>query len=117
MFSDQVVFLSGGYVVAEGPVDNVRTDMKEEKPLQVLVRCTKPEVVARELFAHDAVIEVTLNDDRGGLLVRTRDAERFYLLLNEVVLAQDVAVETVSVADASVRAIYQYLIGNEREAR
>lgn len=117
MFSDQVVFLSGGYVVAEGDITGVRTDMEENKPIQVLVRCDKPEVVATRLFAAGAVVEVGLSEDLGGLLARTRDPERFHLLLNDVVLEDDVAIESVSVADASVRAVYQYLIGNEREAR
>jgi len=117
MFSDQVVFLSGGYVVAEGDITGVRTDMEENKPIQVLVRCDKPEVVATRLFAAGAVVEVGLSEDLGGLLARTRDPEKFHLLLNDVVLGDDVAIESVSVADASVRAIYQYLIGNEREAR
>ena len=49
--------------------------------------------------------------------MRTRDADRFYRHLGDVVLAEDVDVETVTVADADVRAVYQYLIGNEGEAR
>ena len=117
MFSDQVVFLSGGYVVAEGDVSGVRTDMEKNQPIQVLVRCDKAQAVATRLFAAGAIVEAGLNDDGGGVLVRTRDTERFYLLLNDVVLEDDVAIESVSVADANVRAVYQYLIGSERESR
>jgi len=117
MFSDQVVFLSGGYVVAEGDVTGVRTDIEENKPIQVLVRCDKPGLVATRLFAAGAAVEVGLSEDLGGLLTRTRDPERFYLLLNDVVLGDDVTIESVSVADANVRAVYQYLIGSEGEPR
>ncbi len=117
IFSDQVVFLSGGYVVAEGEIDDVRTDMEESRPIQVLIRCDKPQTVATRLFENEAIVEASLNDDRQGLLVRTPDAGRFYLLLNDIVLAEDVAVESVSAADANVRAVYKYLIGSEREAR
>lgn len=117
MFSDQVVFLSGGYVVAEGDISGVRTDMEADQPIQVLIRCDKPQVVATSLFAGEAIVEASLNEDDQGLLVRTRSAKKFYLSLNEIVLEKDVAIESVSVADASVRAVYQYLIGNEGEAR
>jgi ABC-2 type transport system ATP-binding protein len=117
MFSDQVVFLSGGYVVAEGDVTGVRTDIEENKPIQVLVRCDKPGLVATRLFAAGAAVEVGLSEDLGGLLTRTRDPEKFYLLLNDVVLGDDVTIESVSVADANVRAVYQYLIGSEGEPR
>ena len=117
MISDQVILLSGGYVIAEGDISGVRGEVEEDHPTQVLVRCDKPEVVATELFKNGVVTEVSLNDDGQGLLVRTRESSRFYLLLNDIVLDHEVSVETVTVADADVRAVYQYLIGNEREAR
>jgi ABC-2 type transport system ATP-binding protein len=117
MISDRVVLLSSGYVVAEGEIGGVRSETMDEYPIQVLVRCDKPGVVASRLFEHDHVVEVTMHDDRLGLEVRTRDADRFYGLLGEVVLAENVKVDTVTVADADVRAVYQYLIGNEGEAR
>lgn len=117
VFSDQVVFLSGGYVVAEGDISGVRTDMEADQPIQVLIRCDKPQVMAMSLFAGEVIVEASLNEDGLGLLVRTRSAEKFYLSLNEIVLENDVAIESVSVADANVRAVYQYLMGNEGEAR
>ncbi len=117
MISDRVVLLSSGYVVAEGEIGGVRSETMEEHPIQVLIRCDKASLVASKLFEQDHVVEATLHDDRGGLEVRTRDADRFYSLLGDVVLAENVKVETVTVADADVRAVYQYLIGNEGEAR
>ncbi|RMH15108.1 MAG: ABC transporter ATP-binding protein [Acidobacteria bacterium] len=115
MIADQVILLSGGYVVAEGEIGGVRTDI-EEHPIQVLIRCDKAPILASKLFEHDHVVEVTMHDDRDGLLVRTKDANRFYLALNELVLAHDIEMETITVADADVRAVYQYLIGTEGEA-
>ncbi len=116
MISDQVVLLSSGYVVAEGEIRGVRTEMKDH-PIQVLIRCDKGAVLASRLFGEEIVVEVGLHEDGGGLLVRTLDADGFYLLFNRLVLEEDVRVETVTVADADVQAVYQYLIGNEGEAR
>jgi ABC-2 type transport system ATP-binding protein len=116
MISDQVVLLSSGYVVAEGDIRGVRDEM-EEHPIQVLMRCDKPALVARRLFEQDYVVEVGVHDDRGGLMIRTRDPNRFYAYLNDVVLDEEVRVETISLADSDVRAVYQYLIGSEGEAR
>ena len=117
MISDRVVLLSSGYVVAEGEIGGVRSETMDEHPIQVLVRCDRPSVVAARLFEQDHVVEAVIHDDRQGLEVRTRDADRFYRLLGDVVLAENVAIETVTVADADVRAVYQYLIGTEGEAR
>jgi ABC-2 type transport system ATP-binding protein len=115
MISDRVVLLSSGYVVAEGDIDGVRTEM-EDRPLQVLVRCDRPAEVAAALFEHDHLVEAQINEDGGGLLVRTRNADHFYRRLNDIVLARDIQIETVAVADSDVRAVYQYLIGSEGES-
>ncbi len=41
--SDQVVLLSNGYVVAEGQIRGVRSEMQEH-PMQILIRCNRPGV-------------------------------------------------------------------------
>jgi ABC-2 type transport system ATP-binding protein len=110
LISDQVVLLNGGYVVAEGDISGVRDEMEEEHPVQVLVRCDRPSLLASRVFEQDSVVEARILGD-GALLVKTRDADNFHLLLNRVVLDNDLAVESVAPADADVQAVYQYLIG------
>ena len=108
--SDQVVLMSYGYVVAEGQIQGVRSEVKEH-PMQILVRCGNPGRLASRLFSQDHVVEAKLNNDGKGVLVRTRDADQFYLLLNRIVLEEDVALEAVAPADDDVNSVYQYLIG------
>ena len=109
--SDQVVLMSYGYVVAEGDIHEVRSEVKEH-PMQILVRCSHPNLLASRLFSQDHVVEARLNSDGKGVLVRTQDAGEFYLLLNRVVLEEDIAVEAVAPADDDVNSLYQYLIGS-----
>ena len=108
--SDQVVLMSFGYVVAEGQIQGVRSEVKEH-PLQILVRCGNPSRLASRLFSQDHVVEAKMNQDGKGVLVRTRDAEQFYLLLNRIVVEEDFALEAVTPADDDVNSVYQYLIG------
>ena len=108
--SDQVVLMSYGYVVAEGQIHGVRSEVKEH-PMQILVRCGNPNGLAARLFSQDHVVEAKLNNDGKGVLVRTRNAEQFYLLLNRIVLEEDFALEAVAPADDDVNSVYQYLIG------
>src|SRR5688500_312706 len=49
MMSDSVVLLHNGYVVAEGEVRGVRDEI-EEHPIQILIRCDRPQVLASRLF-------------------------------------------------------------------
>jgi ABC-2 type transport system ATP-binding protein len=110
--SDQVILLSHGYVVAEGQIQGVRDEVKEQ-PMQILVRCDRPDLLASRLFERQSVVEAKLSPDSKGLLVRTRDADGFYLILNRVVLENGLEVESVAPADDDVNSVYQYLIGAE----
>ena len=110
VMSDRVVLLNNGYIVAEGNIHGVRDEM-EEHPMQILIRCDQPEKLAAYVFQKNHVVEARLHDDRRGLFVKTRDADRFYLMLNRAVAEGEVNVETVAPVDDDLSAVYQYLIG------
>jgi ABC-2 type transport system ATP-binding protein len=113
--SDRVVLLTNGYVVAEGEIHGVRSEVTETHPLQVLVRCARPSVLASRVFAEDSVVEAKVHADGRGLLVRTRDAEAFYALIGRLVVEDDLQIDTVAPADDDVHSVYQYLVGPEEE--
>ena len=110
--SDQVILLSQGYVVAEGQIQNVRGEVKDQ-PMQILVRCDHPSRLAAQLFEQNHVVEAKLHTDGHGLLLRTTDADGFYLLLNRIVIDSGLVVESVAPADDDVNSVYQYLIGGD----
>ncbi len=115
MISDQVVLLANGYVVAEGRIQGVRQEI-EDHPMQILIRCNKPGAVASKIFEQDHVLEVRMHTDGGGLLVKTRDPDRFYRLLNQIAL-NGVDIESVAPADDNVQSVYDYLIGSEEATK
>ena len=69
--------------------------------------------MAAAAFELDHVVEAKILNDGHGVLVRTRDAEQFYLLLNKIVSGGLVEVDAVAPADDDVNSIYQYLIGSD----
>jgi ABC-2 type transport system ATP-binding protein len=113
--SDQVVLLANGYVVAEGQIQDVRGEMREH-PMQVVIRCDRANEMAARVFGSDHVVEVRLHSDGGGLLVKTRDADRFYRTLNHIAL-EGFTMESVAPADDNVNSLYEYLIGGEESTR
>lgn len=110
--SDHVVILNQGYVVAEGDIRGLRDEI-ETHPMQILIRCDRAAELAARVLQQDNVVEIKMHDDRGGLLVSTRDAAGFYLALNRIVMEDRVTIETVTPADEDVHAVYQYLVGYE----
>lgn len=87
-----------------------------EQPLQILVRCDDPSRLAAAVFSQDSATEVQIHEDGGGLHLRTRNADGFYRLMNEMVVEDGLEVEAVGPADDNVQAIYQYLLGDEGAA-
>ena len=113
MISDQVVLMSGGYVVAEGQIQNVRSEI-QERPVKILIHCKQPGRLAARAFEQDHVVEAQLLTEGSGVLIKTRDANRFYRLLNRLAL-NGIDIEGVAPADDDVNSVYDYLIGSEQE--
>jgi ABC-2 type transport system ATP-binding protein len=113
--SDQVILLSNGYVVAEGQIQGVRGEIQEQ-PMQVWIRSSRPAALASKLFEQDHVVEARLAADGGGVLIKTRDADRFYRSLNHIALS-GIDIEGVTPADDNVNSVYEYLIGGGEESR
>jgi ABC-2 type transport system ATP-binding protein len=113
MMSDRVVLLNNGYVVAEGAIHGVRDEMDVEHPMQILIRCDKPSVLAARMFRSDSLVEARVHDDRHGLFIKTRDPDKFYLLLNEVVAQGEIEIESIAPVDDDLSAVYEYLIGSQ----
>jgi ABC-2 type transport system ATP-binding protein len=113
--SDQVILLSNCYVVAEGQIQGVRGEIKEQ-PMQVWIRTSRPAALASKLFEQDHVVEARLAADGGGVLIKTRDADRFYRTLNHIALS-GIDIEGVTPADDDVNSVYEYLIGGGEESR
>ncbi len=113
MMSDNVVLMQNGYVVAEGEVHGVRDEI-DEHPIQILIRCDRPQVLAARLFENEHTVEARIHNDRHGLFVKTRRPDDFYLLLlNKVITEQRLEVESVAPVDDDLNAVYQYLITSD----
>lgn len=110
--SDRVILITGGYIVAEGDIHQVRREVRD-KPLQVLIRCDQPERLASRMFTDNHCVEARLHPDGRGVFLRTGDIDEFYRLLNAIAVEGLVQIEAVAPADDDTRAIYQYLIGSD----
>jgi len=64
--SDRVVLITGGYIVAEGDIHQVRREVRY-KPMQVLIRCDRPELLASRMFTANHCVEARLHADGKGV--------------------------------------------------
>ncbi|HTA85362.1 MAG TPA: ABC transporter ATP-binding protein [Silvibacterium sp.] len=113
--SDRVVLITGGYLIAEGNIHQVRQEVRE-KPMQVIVRCQHPELLASKMFAIHHCVEARIHPDGKGVFLRTGDVDQFYSMLNDIAAEGAIKIDTVAPADDDANAIYQYLIGSDGSA-
>lgn len=109
VFSDQVILIANGMIVAEGQIRSVREEIHEH-PSQFLLHCKNASRVASLLFAEDHVSEVKLTPDGEGLLVLTRNRDEFSAALERITLNGN-EIDGVLPTDENVDALYEYLIG------
>lgn len=114
--SDRVVLITGGYLIAEGNIHQVRQEVRE-KPMQVLIRCDRPELLASRMFSVNHCVEAKMHADGKGIFLRTGDVDQFYRLLNDIAAEGEIRIEAVAPADDDTNAIYQYLIGSDGSVR
>jgi ABC-2 type transport system ATP-binding protein len=113
--SDRVILVTGGYLIAEGDIHQVRQEVRD-KPMQVLIRCDHPELLASKMFAINHCVEARLHADGKGVFLRTADIDQFYSMLNGIAADGLIKIDAVAPADDDANAIYQYLIGTDGSA-
>jgi ABC-2 type transport system ATP-binding protein len=108
MLSDRMVVLDHGYVVAEGGIAEVRAEIEAE-PIEIVIQCDRPKELAARIVAEDHVTEIKIEPDL-SVVIRTRDASRFYALLQMVVVHEGMTVRSVAPTDEDAQAVYRYLV-------
>jgi ABC-2 type transport system ATP-binding protein len=112
VFSDQVILIANGAIMAEGEIRSVREEIHEH-PSQYLLRCRDAAQVASLLFGEVDVNEAKVLEDGSGLLVMTRDRDGLSAALARIAQS-GIEIDGVIPADENVDALYEYLIGGGR---
>jgi ABC-2 type transport system ATP-binding protein len=103
----EVVLLHQGRVLARGGKDEIRREISRY-PHQIRLRSPEPRALALELLRLPGVVGVHLAD--GEVRIETRYPDELYDRLPHVVLEQKLPVDALEVEDASLDAIFEYLV-------
>ncbi len=107
--TDEFVLIYGGRVLASGKVQEIRSLMNEF-PHRITIRCDNAKRLAQSLVRELPIEGVEIDSERGELVVLTRDPERFYAGLPEVILEAKVQVRELVSADDKLEAVFNYLM-------
>ena len=107
--TSEIVVIYRGQVLAEGNVYEIRK-LIDRHPHRIRVDCDKPHVIGAALAAADHVARVVF--ERGAVIVETRDPDRCYDQLSDIVLAGGIAISSMTSPDNNLGAVFEYLTGD-----
>ncbi len=107
-----VLLLHRGRVLAQGSAPEIRA-LLDRRPRRVTLRAREPRTLARALLAVDGVTAVRL-DGAGRLDVETARLDELTARLPAIATAERAGIEAFSVADASLDALFDDLVGGGR---
>ncbi|MEM9074640.1 MAG: ABC transporter ATP-binding protein [Myxococcota bacterium] len=105
--TDQVLLIARGQLVAQGRVHEIR-DLLEEHPHHVRVFCPEPRKLAAAIVDVEGI--VGLQFAPYGVELMTYDPDSTYRVIAEKIVALDLPVESISSPDASLEALFHYLV-------
>jgi ABC-2 type transport system ATP-binding protein len=105
----EIVVVYRGQILAEGNVYEIRK-LIDRHPHRIRVECDKPRAIASALAGEDHIARIVF--ERGAVLVETREPDRCYEQIGDAVLAQQVAVSTLTSPDNNLGAVFEYLTGD-----
>ena len=109
--TSEIVVLYRGQILAEGNVYEIRR-LIDQHPHRIRIDCDRPRVIAAALASADHVTRIAF--ERGAVLIETRDPDRCYDQLADVVLDAHVAVTSLTSPDNNLGAVFEYLTGGAR---
>lgn len=105
--TENVVLLHNGCILAEGHVRHIR-ELIDEHPHAVTIQCPEPHRMADCFIEDPTTLSVEFQDSR--VTIRTRDPNRFYQKLNDLVVDRGLEVTSITCPDDNLQAVFEYLM-------
>jgi ABC-2 type transport system ATP-binding protein len=105
-----IVLFHRGRLLAQGAVGDVRR-LLSRHPRRVEVRAREPRRLARALVELEDVVKLELAADGSRLSVETRDLDRFLARFTAIAASERAGVVGLESHDASLEAVFDYLVG------
>ena len=111
--SDGVLMLQHGYLVAEGGVREVRSEILD-KPFRVRIACEQPAELAAKAFSLSRVVAARI--EKNGVIVEGFDELEVARLVQRLAARNESVIHGIDVSDENLQAVYEYLVRPEEGA-
>jgi len=104
--TDSVVLMYRGALLAQGRVRDIR-DLIDRHPHAIRVETSDPRTVSKAFLDVPQVTKIEFEEN--ALVVRTRDPNPCYALLNEMARAGSAPIDGITCSDDNLQSVFEYL--------
>jgi ABC-2 type transport system ATP-binding protein len=109
LMTDQVILIVRGKVLAEGTIEHIRS-LIDAHPHTVDIVTPTPLELGTVLLKTGCLVSLSLEEGERMLRVRTREPDKFYDILGDLVVREDFEVERFHSPDNNLQAVFDYLV-------
>ncbi len=105
-----IILIHQGKIFAKGDIHYIR-DLIESHPHMVSVKCADPRGLAGRILGEGYVLKVHFGPDPRTFVVETNNRDKFFGLLQSLLLRNRIEVEEITSPDDNLQAVFDYLVG------
>ena len=109
LMTQEIVLVSEGRVLASGNVHEIR-QLMDRHPHRILISTPQPKALAARLIELAGIHTISFSEEKREVRLETREPDRFYRSLTELVSKEGVSVEELSSPDDNLEAVFHYLV-------
>lgn len=104
--TSEIVIIHRGQILAEGNIYGIR-ELIDRHPHRIRITCDKPRTLAASIAEDSHVAQLELTED--ALVIQTRDPDRCYDRIGELVVSHQLTVNSLASPDNNLNAVFDYL--------
>lgn len=104
-----LLLLHRGRLLASGDLETIRSVI-DRHPHRIRITTSEPRRLATHLICLPYVLSVQLLPDQSSLEVQTREPDKFYSEIPNIVLGENLPVTGLASPDNNLEAVFQYLV-------
>jgi len=110
IMTDDIILIHQGKVFAQGDIHYIR-DLMDKHPHMISVECSQNRKLAAMMIDKEYITNFQFHPDSNKVTFNTNQRDRFFDLLNHLIVEHDLDIEEIFSPDDNLQAVFDYLVG------
>jgi ABC-2 type transport system ATP-binding protein len=107
--TDDIILIHQGKIFAQGDIHYIR-DLMDKHPHMISVECSRNRELAAMMIDKEYITNFQFHPDGNKVTFNTNQRDRFFDLLNHLIVEHDLDIEEIISPDDNLQAVFDYLV-------